>query len=409
APEGGRGLPFRLAPRLRHPGPPARRPRPRRGGLAQRVCGGAGAVARERRASKSSGLARFGRPLQGHRRTASARPIRRGARGARRPARHRRRRSRGAGRTRRGGRPAAPDLHLLPPGPLSRCADRAHAARGLRPFDRRRRARLPGTCAHPRPAHRARQGEDPGGAHPLPGAPAGRAAREAGGRAARRIPGLQRGVFGLDRRFADEARPVGGGDQARKAARRVVAGAGGDRASRPDDAARVAPGGSNLAGGRRGPARGAGPLALGRTADTRRDRAREAGALVGPVRSLHGAGRDLGGARPGAERRRDGLDPDRRPLRPAGAGRTVTRDRAEPRRGGGDAGRSGGRVGAGRRHPGPRRPGRLPPRPRREGRPVPQVGKDGGSPGLLRAGALPRAARAGAALPGAAAGRTLGL
>ena len=53
--------------------------------------------------------------------------------------------------------------------------------------------------------------------------------------------------------------------------------------------------------------------------------------------SVHAPGGDRGGARRGAHRRRDGLGPDRRAVRRAGAGRSVARGRAEPRRGGGHA------------------------------------------------------------------------
>ena len=57
------------------------------------------------------------------------------------------------------GRPAAAHLHLLPPGARARRADRAHAARGVRPDDRGDRARVPrprrrrsrsGSCARRR-------------------------------------------------------------------------------------------------------------------------------------------------------------------------------------------------------------------------------------------------------------------
>ena len=84
------------------------------------------------------------------------------------------------------GRSAPPDLHLLPSGARARGADRAHAARGLRPDDRGDRARLPDARADPGPAHRPREGQDPRRAHPVRGSGARRAARSARRGAARR-------------------------------------------------------------------------------------------------------------------------------------------------------------------------------------------------------------------------------
>ena len=52
----------------------------------------------------------------------------------------------------RRGRPAAADLHLLPSGAAARRADRAHAARGLRPHHRGDRARLPDVRRRPSPS-----------------------------------------------------------------------------------------------------------------------------------------------------------------------------------------------------------------------------------------------------------------
>ena len=77
-----------------------------------------------------------------------------------------------------------------------------------------------------------------------------------------------------------------------------------------------------------------------RAPDNGRYRAGEAGAVAGPVRPLHHPGGDRRGTRAGAERSRDGLGPDRQPLRPAVTGGPFSRHRAEPRRGGGDAGRA---------------------------------------------------------------------
>ena len=89
----GRGLPRRLAPRARHPHPPPRRLRPRRGGAARRVHGGGRAVAARRRSRQSAGLARLHRALQGDRRHPPARAVRRVAARACRAARRPRRRA----------------------------------------------------------------------------------------------------------------------------------------------------------------------------------------------------------------------------------------------------------------------------------------------------------------------------
>ena len=67
-------------------------------------------------------------------------------------------------------RPAATDLHLLPPGARAGVGDRADAAHARRPDHARDRPRLPRARADPRPAPRPRQEEDPRGGHPLRGA-----------------------------------------------------------------------------------------------------------------------------------------------------------------------------------------------------------------------------------------------
>ena len=114
-------------------------------------------------------------------------------------------RRRAVGRREHRGRPAAADLHLLPPGAGAGRAGGAHAARSLRPHDRRDRAGVPDRRADAGAAHRAREGEDPRRAHSLPGAGAGRAAGAAGQRAARDLPGVQRGLLGVVGRVADAA------------------------------------------------------------------------------------------------------------------------------------------------------------------------------------------------------------
>ena len=161
-PAGGRGLPRRVAPRLRHADPPARRLRPRRGGAARCLRCRAGAMAAGRRAGQSARLARFDRPVQGHRRHAPARPVRRLAAEPRRASSTTTPTNAAeSGRRGRRGRPAAADLHLLPSRAAAGGAGRADAAGGLRPHDRGDRARVPDRAAHAGPAHRARQGEDP--------------------------------------------------------------------------------------------------------------------------------------------------------------------------------------------------------------------------------------------------------
>ena len=107
-----------------------------------------GAVAAGRRAGQSARLAGLGRPLQGDRRHAAPRALRRVARRSW-PSVSSSRRGDAAGpgdgraTRRRRGRSAAADLHLLPSGAAARRADRADAARGLRPHDRGDRARVP--------------------------------------------------------------------------------------------------------------------------------------------------------------------------------------------------------------------------------------------------------------------------
>ena len=133
---------IRLAPRPRHADPPARRFRSRRGGAARRLRRRGRAMAARRRAGQPAGVAGVGRPLQGDRRAAAPRPLRRVAGDARRSARrgHDAATPRPDGRGRRRGRPAAADLHLLPSGAAARRAGRAHAARSVRPDDRGDRA-----------------------------------------------------------------------------------------------------------------------------------------------------------------------------------------------------------------------------------------------------------------------------
>ena len=76
-------------------------------------------------------------------------------------------------------RPAAADLHLLPPGARDGGPRRADAAHGRRADRARDRPRLPGAGGHDGPADHPRQGQDRGGPHPLPGAVRARTCRRA--------------------------------------------------------------------------------------------------------------------------------------------------------------------------------------------------------------------------------------
>ena len=96
-------------------------------------------------------------------------------------------------------RPTAPDLHLLSSGPAAGRPGRAHAAHAGRPDDAGDRPRLPRPRDDARPAAGPCQAEDPRRRHPL-----SRAAARAPARAARRrppgaVPGLQRGLRGVER------------------------------------------------------------------------------------------------------------------------------------------------------------------------------------------------------------------
>ena len=99
------------------------------------------------------------------------------------------------------GRSAAADLHLLPSGAAAGRADRADAARGVRAHHRRDRARVPD---HRRPRSRSascaprRRFATPRIPYQVPSPR--RAARAARHRAARRLPGVQRGLLGVVRR-----------------------------------------------------------------------------------------------------------------------------------------------------------------------------------------------------------------
>ena len=111
-------------------------------------------------------------------------------------------------------------------------------------------------------------------------------------------------------------------------------------------AARTSPTGDLILLGRPG------PLALEPGSDRGRSGAGGTGAVVAPVRPVHRSKRRSRRCMPQApSRRRHGLGPDRRTLRPADAGRSVARGRVESRCGGGDARRPVGGSCAHRRHP----------------------------------------------------------
>ncbi len=87
-----------------------------------------------------------------------------------------------------------------------------------------------------------------------------------------------------------------------------------------------------------------GPLALGPRADRRGNRGPGPRAAPSPSRPLPAAGRDLRAARGRAGRRRDRLAADRRALHAAGAARTLTGRRGQPRGGRRVRGRAAGRA-----------------------------------------------------------------
>jgi uncharacterized glyoxalase superfamily protein PhnB len=195
APSGRRHLPHRVAPRARHADPRARRLRPGRGRAARRLRRRRASSGRATACRQPARLAGLGRALQGDRRAAPARPLRRVAGEIAR-------RLEATPPVVRGPDDDVEDDRLrliftcchpaLPP-----TRGRADAARGLRPHHRGDRPRVPHRPAHPGAADRARQGEDPRRAHPVPRARARRPAGAARHRAARHLPRLQRGLLGV--------------------------------------------------------------------------------------------------------------------------------------------------------------------------------------------------------------------
>ena len=155
----------------------------------------------------------------------------------------------------RGRRPAAPHLHLLPPGPVHRSAGGAHPPAARRPVDQGGREILPRDRADDGGTPRAGQAQDQGRPDPLPRAGRSRAARPPAPRAGRRLPHLHRradqpGRTGPVPR-GDPARPDPGHAHARRAR--------GGRAAGAAAADRVPPRVAHTARRLPGPARRAGP------------------------------------------------------------------------------------------------------------------------------------------------------
>ena len=229
----------------------------------------------------------------------------------------RRRRTRRSGDRedrRRRGRPAAPDLHLLPSRPAARCPGRADPARGLRPDHRGDRARLP---------HRRRP--------PWPSASCAPRRRSATPRIPYQVPSLAELPDRLDTVLQviylvfNEGYSASSGESLtrpdlserghppRPPARRAAAGTRGRRPAGADAAARIAP--------RRAQPPPTGDLILLEEQDRslwNREQIAEGAALVeralavAPVRPLHPPGRHRRGACRGPHRRRHGLGADRR-------------------------------------------------------------------------------------------------
>ena len=160
-------------------------------------------------------------------------------------------------------RPAAADLHVLPPGPRARGEGGADPAPARWPHRRRDRRGVlrarddDGAAAHPR------QAEDQGRQDPLPGPRPGRPGRPRLGRARGRLPRLQRGLPLDIRRRAGACGPDRRGDPARPGAARAAARH--PRGGRPAGADAPDRGPAHGPGGRRraGPAARAGPRRLG--------------------------------------------------------------------------------------------------------------------------------------------------
>ncbi len=150
-------------------------------------------------------------------------------------------------------RPAAPHLHLLPPGTRPGGADRADPAADRRAADPGDRPRLPRPRADGRAAPGPRQAQDQGRGHPVPDTARPRAPAAPPRRPRGRLPRLQRGLYRLRRRQPDPAGARRRGDPPGQAAARADAGrARGERPARPAAAHGIAPRGTDDTSGRPG-------------------------------------------------------------------------------------------------------------------------------------------------------------
>ena len=270
-------------------------------------------------------------------------------------------------------RPAAADLHLLPPGARPGGADRADAAAGLRRGDRRHRAGVPRRRGDDGRAPHPREEEDRGGAHPVRRARPRRAARAASTRCSpsstcstrpgtprRRASALVRDD--LTDRALDLARMLRAAAAGRPRGRRAAGAAA--RPPRPPRHAHRRDG--RLLRLEEQDRVGLGPRADRRGRPARRRRARA------PARRA--ASRCRRRSRRCTRRRRATTTTDwpqiLDALRRAAARLAVAGRRAQPRGGGGDGRRAGGGAGGGRGARARRPPGRLPLPAGDEGRPA---------------------------------------
>ena len=203
-----------------HPGARPRRHRPRRGGGPGGVRRRGGAVAGRRPAAEPGRLDRHHRPQQGHRPA----PPGVGPRGQARPGGAAAPTRRTAGGGTRARRPAAVDLHLLPPVPGAGVPGGAHPPSARRPGDPGDRPGLPGPGGDDGAADRPGQAQDQGRRDPVPDPDRGAAAGPAAVRAGRALPGLQRGLRGQRRCGPGPSGPVRRGDPPRPRACRADAG-----------------------------------------------------------------------------------------------------------------------------------------------------------------------------------------
>ena len=261
-------------------------------------------MAGRRPAAESRVVAGLGRPVQIHRQAAARQTVRSSRRPPRRfrGTRRQRARARRARRTARR-RPAAPGVHVLPPGDRARCAGRPHLARGLRPRHRRDRRRVPDARADDRATHRARQGQDPRREHSIPGARARRTAGPPRQRITRGVPGVQRGLFRELRRFRHPRGSFRRSDPPRPVAARTDAGARGAGLAGADAVAREPPRSPRHTKRRSHPARRTGSRALESPAHRGRRGSDTRGLVHAARRALFDTGRDCRRPCRGAERR----------------------------------------------------------------------------------------------------------